>query len=182
MRIKKKHSQNQISRHETIYLGRIIVYIFATFILYGYLRSAHVYTPHYNIVSGESYYATYSNGKIFIGDYAYIKSIDSEISSNDVIVIDGRSDPVNPYMKVVFPQLITDKEIREEIIEVMQIYEYYRPSDWNRTNPSMRLQWFKHNIHYYISHNLGKTVDIEFSNDKEKKYYNFRVLNRLFKL
>ena len=98
------------------------------------------------------------------------------------IVIDGRNDVSNPYMKIIFPELITNKEIREENIEVIQIYEYYRPSEWHRTNSSMRLQWFDHNIKYFLSHNLGKTVDVKFSNNQEKKYYNLRIFNRLFKL
>lgn len=182
MKPTSKYHKSHIGKHETIYLGKFVVFIFATFLVYGYLRTAHEYNPHYQIVSGESYYATYRNGKIFIGDNEYIQTIKNEISSNDIIVIDGRNDDINPYVKIVFPQLITDKEIREEIIEVIQIYEYYRPSKWKRTTSSMRLQWFDHNIKYFISHNLGKTVDVNFSNDKEKKYYNIRILNRVFKL
>ena len=87
MNFRKSQENNKIQKHGTIYLGKIVVFIFVVFLMYGYLRSAHIYTPHYQIVSGESYYATYSNGRIFIGDNAYIQSVNNEISGSDVIVM-----------------------------------------------------------------------------------------------
>ena len=169
-------------KRKSINITPFIIIIILTLALHSHMRTPHVYNPHYRVADGKPYYATYSNGRVFIGDPTYLESIKSEITPQDIIVVDNRKDPTDPNMEVKTEEPIYDKEIREEIIELIQIYSYYRPSDWKRTISSMRLEWFSYNITFFLKHNLDFDANIEFKNSNEQKYYDVRILNRLFKL
>ena len=170
------------SKKIVINLRMILIILILTLALHSRMRTPYIYNPHYMIASSESYYATYSKGRVFIGSQEYLDSVRNRISDHDIVVIDNRNDPDDPYMEVKISDPIYDKEIREEILELIIIYDYYRPSDWRRTLSSMRLEWFANNITYTLKHKLDFDADIVFRNSKEKKYHDVRVLNRLFKL
>ena len=133
----------------------------------------HEYHPNYTIVGEVNTtmpYATYSDGNVYIIKYENMDIIDSLIlNEKDVVVIDSRDDD-NPDMQVLSSYAITDKEKRNEIIEIMQDYNSKYPSKWKRTNKSLRLEWYVHNLLYNYNYKLDHTTDVDFDNNDEEVY------------
>jgi hypothetical protein len=127
-----------------------------------------------SVVSEEGF-GEYSKGRIFVGDQAYLDSLD--VKEGDVLVLDER-DGSNPNMKVYNSAMITDEKDIESIISYLLHYEEIDPSDWNRTFLSMKKEWLWHNISYAIRlrRDLSKDVDLDnadennFIVDSIKKY------------
>ena len=137
------------------------------------------YHPHYEILSEDDLaFARYSLGKIYIGDKCFIDSICPE--EGDILVEDDRFG-TNPDMKIYYSNEITDKEIRNEILEVLCRYEECYPSPWDRTIESMRVEWYWHNVSYDFNHQTNRTRDVDLDNDDEYKYDN-DIMRRILKL
>lgn len=140
------------------------------------------YNPQYEIVDeAGSEFARYRNGKVFIGTRAYLYSVREEIEENDIIVLDQRYNISDPNMKIISSYKINDKEIRNEILEIICKYEEKYPSRWDRTIESMRLEWFMHNISYIFKNEIDRTKDVDLDNNEER-YYDNKILNRILKL
>lgn len=168
-------------KHKNLKVKRACFVLISSFILYGYLKYDHVYNPTYVITEDQDYFATYSNGKIYIGDYEYINSIKYKIGKNDIIVYDERNG-LDPNMQIVSSYKINDKDIRNEILEVLQIYESLYPSKWDRTIETMRLEWFVHNISHSFNYKTDHSDDVDLDNDDQLKYENVKILNKLLHL
>ena len=139
----------------------------------------HKYHPKFEIINDESQaYGKYRNGLVYIGDQEYLDSL-SNINDNDVLVLDER---VNDFdIKIYDSYLIKDKEERNDILNIISIYENSDPSIWDRSIESMRLEWFVHNFFYTFNYEVDRTKDVDFHNDEEDTYKSY-ILKQLLKL
>ena len=76
---------------------------------------------------------------------------------------------------------IKDKDIRNDILEVLCIYEEMYPSNWDRSIESMRFEWFCHNAAYYVNYKVDDAYEVDLNNNDESKYDN-KVLRRIFRI
>ncbi len=150
------------------------------FVLATYHSVDYVYPPRFEIVnSKEDGFAKYSKGRIFVGDKEYIESINDKLDT-DIFVEDLRNCD-DPNFKIYSSYLIDDKNIRNEILEILCQYEMLFPSMWNRSIESMRLEWLVHNISYYFNYKQPRAVDVDLNNNDENLYDNI-LLRKLLKL
>ena len=168
-------------KHKNLKLKKACFILTASFALYAYAKYEHIYNPNYVITEEEPYFATYSNGRIYIGTQGEINAIKNQITKNDIIVYDERNSN-DPNMKIVSSYKIKDKDIRNEILEVLLVYEDLYPSDWDRTIESMRLEWFIHNVSHTFNYKTDHSNDVDLDNDDQEKYENVKILNKLLKL
>ena len=84
-------------------------------------------------------------------------------------------------MKIITSYTITDKNIRNEILEVLCRYEELHPSPWDRSIESMRLEWLAHNISYLFHNQRHRTADVDLDNNDEK-YYKKSIFNKILKI
>ena len=115
------------------------------------------------------YYATYSLGKVYIGNKAYIESVSDKSTINDILIIDSRNSQ-DPDMQVVSSFEVNDPIIQSEIISIMLNYERNNPSRWERTSRSMKVEWFVHNFLHTVNYKISHTSDVDFNNRDEKRY------------
>ena len=150
-------------------------------ILASYYNVDHVYNPTYEIMDENSNgpFACYSCGNIYIGSRSYLNSL-SNINENDILVEDQRFTE-DPNMKIYSSYRIHDKDIRNEILEVLCLYEECYPSPWDRSIESMRLEWFMHNLSYEFNNQTHRTQDVDLDN-AEEEYYDNPVLRKIFKV
>ena len=152
----------------------------ACLVLVGYLNKK-TYHPNCEILCEENgAFASYSNGLVYIGDEEYLDGLQN-ISPNDVLIRDERNDKDDPNIAILNSYNITNKEIRNEILEIVCYYEIMNPSDWDRSIESMRLEWFCHNVGYYFNYKTDHTEEVDLNNADEKKY-DHEVLRRILRL
>ena len=94
--------------------------------------------------------------------------------------MDERDDD-DPNFKIYNSCRITNKDERNEILEILCQYEKDYPSNWNRTIESLRLEWFAHNFFYFFDYQTHRTTDVDLNNGDEKIYDN-SLLRRILKL
>ena len=137
----------------------------------------------YEIVMEDDCFARYSKGRVFIGSKEYIESL-IDIDENDILIIDNR-DRDDPNMKILSSYKINDYRTRDEILKIIFEYEKKNPSSWKRTISSMKLEWFVHNVLYYLNYETKRTRDVDLNNNDEKKYskrLNFLKEKKILKL
>ena len=140
----------------------------------------HVYHPNFEILDdSENAFAKYSYGYVYIGDEEYLNSL-TNVNNNDILVLDERNTS-KPNMSVYHSCNIKDKEIRNEILEIICYYEQIHPSIWNRSIESMRLEWFCHNVGYYLNYQKDRTEQVDLDNKDEDKY-NSEFIRRMLRL
>lgn len=140
----------------------------------------HNYKPNYKILGkGEEAYASYSNGLVYIGDKEFLDNL-HDLNENDVLVLDHRYGD-DPNMEIYNSYIFNDKDIRNEILEIICCYEKEYPSEWDRSIESMRLEWFCHNISWYFNYKTDHTSEVDLDNDDEVKY-DQKILSRILKL
>ena len=76
---------------------------------------------------------------------------------------------------------INDKDRRNDILEVLCLYENMYPSDWNRSLESMRLEWFMHNLGHDFNYKKDHSDHVDLNNEDEDDYDD-KVLRKLFRL
>lgn len=113
-------------------------------------------------------YSNYSKGNVYIGSKDYLDNLE-DISEYDILVEDER-DGSNPSMKIRNSYLITDKNTRIEILNILKQYEKNHPSNWNRSIDTMNLEWEAHNSLYYLNYKRDHTTDVDLDNEDEEKY------------
>lgn len=151
--------------------------LLATLLVYPYKKE---YNPKYKILNDPNGpFASYSLGYIYIGSRSYLLDLPN-VGPNDVLIEDQRYFE-DPNMSIYQSYNIVDKDIRNEILEVICIYEQIYPSKWDRTIDSMRLEWFCHNLSYNLNYKTEKSCDVDLNNDDESKYSS-KVLQRIFRL
>ncbi len=136
----------------------------------------HQYDANYAILENDEAFASYSDGLIYIGSKQYIDTICP--NEGDVFVIDSRYG-VDPNLEVLESDIFADKDIRNEILEVLCEYEKRDPSPWNRTIESMRLEWLIHNISSFLGYEKTRSSAVDFNNADEAKY-NSKILRKIF--
>ena len=157
-----------------------ILIVGAALLLATYHTVDYKYVSNYKIInSKEDGFATYSSGRIFIGDIEYLCSIKNK-QENDILVEDQRNKK-DPNFKIYSSYLINDKRIRNEILEVLCIYEELHPSNWNRTIESMRVEWLMHNLSYFFNYEKPRTIDVDLNNSDEE-LYNKEIYRKVLKL
>lgn len=149
--------------------------------LVGAYKYEHKYTPKISIESNDEnkFVARYSNGYVYIGSYEYLKSINA--SPNDIKIYDERNSS-DPNMRVFSSNEIKDKDIRNEILEIICLYEKYYPSNWDRTIETLRLEWFVHNFCYDFNYKRDHTTNVDLDNDDQEIYEKYKILNKILKL
>ena len=166
-------------------LKKALISVGLTVLLLGaYVESDYNYNRTYEILDDSNpAFASYSDGNIYIGNTRFLKDIyySGLYQDGDIFVLDKRNYDTNPDMKVISSCTIKDKNIRNDIIEVLQIYEEMYPSNWNRTTESMRLEWYMHNASYDFNYEKDRTCDVDLDNEDEDKYNN-KILNKILKL
>ena len=138
----------------------------------------HKYRSNYCILDDEAF-ASYSGGLIYIGDEEYINNLDN-INNGDILVIDERYKN-DPNMVICNSCDIKDKDIRNDILEVLCCYEEMYPSNWDRSIESMRFEWYCHNMAYYFNYKTDDSKEVDLNNADEEKYDN-KILRRIFRI
>jgi hypothetical protein len=151
----------------------------ACLVLTSYL-SKKEYHPKYTILNEENGpFASYSNGLVYIGDKEYLSSL-KNVSSTDILIRDER-DIDDPNIAIINSYNIGDKEIRNEILEIIYCYEIMYPTEWDRSIESMRLEWYCHNVSYFFNYRADEAKEVDLNNADEDKYNN-EVLRRILRL
>ena len=150
---------------------RLLAFSTALLIATTYYNIDYVYHPSYEIYANDEdkAFGSYSKGNIYIGPLWYLKSLDN-INEDDILVQDQRFNISNPNLKIFSSYRITDKELRNEILEVLCRYEECYPSPWDRSIESMRVEWALHNFSYYFNNRRDRTTDVDLNNEDEEKY------------
>ena len=151
-------------------------------VLFVYYNIDYKYDPKYKIIGNISMskpYAMYSKGDVYIIKNRNMLN-SSLFKDTDIIVIDERNDD-NPSMQIISSCNIADKEVRNEVIEIIQEYNKEYPSNWKRTNESLRLEWFVHNFLYLFNYKTDHTTDVDLDNNDEDNY-NKPVVNKMLKI
>ena len=169
--MKKKNKKVSILKR-TLIVGALLA-------LLTYHCVDYEYKPTYEILDEcDEAFARYSKGRIFIGSKEYLASLE-DVNDTDILVEDLR-DSENPDFKIHNSYLITDRNIRNEILVVLCEYEKCHPSNWDRTIESMRLEWLAHNLSYIFNYEQHRTTDVDLDNNDEE-YYNNYVLQKVLK-
>ncbi len=160
-------------KNKIIAIGALI-----TFLIYHGID--YQYNPNYEIIEeNDEAFGRYSKGRIYIGDEEYLESL-KDVNENDILVLDKRFND-NPFMKVYDSNIINNKEIRNEILEVLCRYEECYPSPWDRSIESMRVEWLMHNLSYFFDYESHRTRDVDLDNNDEH-YYDNILLRKILKL
>ena len=150
-----------------------------------YLPYEHEYNPSFVIheETADMPFASYKNGDVYIGNKYYIDEVMQKAKDGDVFVECGyRSDNgyLDPNIKIYSSYKINDKDLRNDILMIILIYDNLYPSDWNRSIESMRVEWTVHNLLYDIGYERARTRDVDLDNLEEEKYNN-KILRRIIK-
>lgn len=149
-------------------------------ILSGYFGYNYQYRSDYEILPNENEaYALCDDMAIYIGNQKYLENIKNN-NENAILVLDERFTD-DPNMVIYNSCSIKDKDIRNNILEVLCEYEEENPSSWDRSIESMRMEWFMHNLGYYFNYRVDHTADVDLNNDDENKY-DKKVLHMLLKI
>ena len=133
--------------------------------------------PQYEILDEkDGAYAIIPAGKVFIGNMEFISNINHD--ENDVLIVDERDS--NENVKIIDSYKITDKDIQNDILCIIEDYEKRYPSKWERSIESMRTEWQAHNDFYNINYRKSSTVDVDFENNVEN-FYNNEIVKKIFK-
>ena len=162
---------------------RIIASVTATFLLlFVYYNYDYKYVPEYEIVgflNNSKPFATYRYGNIYIVKNE--KNVPSELDNPyDVYIIDQRKGD-DPNIIIISSYEITDKDARNDILEVLLEYEKMYPSEWNRTIESLRIEWFVHNFLHFFNYKPDHTTDVDLNNGDEEKFSN-KIYGKILKI
>ena len=111
------------------------------------------YYPSYELLMDDDAFASYKDGKIYIGNKKFLRSL--SVNDHDILIEDRRY-LRDPNMKVYHSYQIIDGNVQNDILEVLCRYNEIFPSDWDRSIDSMRVEWFFHNLSYYCHYPLLK--------------------------
>lgn len=142
------------------------------------------YNPQYEVIAKQNGpFGRYSNGYIYIGDKDYIESIINKVDKNDVLIILGTEEDENgmdPNASILSSYRITDENDRNDILNVLKLYDDINNTEWDRTMESMRVEWNIHNFLYDMDYERERTMNVDLDNSDENKYNNI-ILKRLFR-
>ena len=156
------------------------IFLGAVLLVCSYYQQPHSESKYEIINEKGGAYASYSEGLIFIGDGDFLEQLDC-VHDGDIIVEDQRSKDDNPCMKVYQSCDVRSSREMDEVLSVLCEYENEYPSDWERSVPSMKLEWFCHNLSYDFCFCRDRSTDVDFDNHEEV-LYDHKVLNKILKL
>ena len=146
----------------------------------GYFSYDYHYTPNYEIIMEDSKaFARYSKGLVYIGHKKFLSNL-KNVKEEDILVLDERNNN-DPNMCVFSSYLIDDKNVRNEILEILLEYEQEYPSNWDRTIDSMRIEWFMHNLLYFFNYETKRTTDVDLNNNNEE-IYDLPIIKKIIKI
>ena len=161
---------------ELKYKKRLLIYLSITLGIGSYLLYEHPYQNNYTINSEDSdAFGSYSKGNIYIGRLDYLESLKGKIKPGDVLILQGYKVDEgynDPNYKIISSYLITDKDDRDDILKVLQIYNQVYPWEFNRSLESMRIEWTVHNILYNLGIEKDRTNEVDLNNGDEEIYSN----------
>ena len=141
------------------------------------IQKEYVYSePEYEILTEDLAYAKIGDSKIYIGNEDYINHI--SYGENDVLVLDQRVE--NNNIKIISSHKITDKDMQNCILCVIEQYERENPTTWDRSLESMRVEWHAHNFFYGLNFKKSSTEDVDFENNEENLYNN-EIIKKIFR-
>ena len=154
-----------------------ILFLYITLVITIYLFDDYEYKNNKYIIYSETdeAFGAYKGGKIYIGDRDYIISVKDKAKKGDILIERGyktNDNCLDPNYKIYSSHLITDKEDRNAILNVLNIYNELNPFGFNRSLDSMRIEWSVHNILYELGFERERTKDVDLNNDDEKIYSN----------
>lgn len=160
----------------------LITSVSLALLMFVHYNIDYKYTPEYEIVSEQEtgYYANYRGGKVYIvKDEEDIKTLDLE--EGDIVVIDQRDYEPDPNFLIIDSYKVTNKEARNDVIEILFTYEKKFPSKWKRTRKTVRLEWYVHNKLYEYGIERQHTTDVDLNN-KDEEVYNNDIYNNILKI
>lgn len=163
-----------------------ICYLLSTYILLTCMTSSSrtqtptvSYTSKSSISSSEPFANLGGEQDIYIGKQKDMYAL-REKNPDDIYIVDKR-DAKDPDMAICDSYKITDPEIMEEILDVMEEYEKKYPSLWKRSVSSMKKEWIVHNIAYYLGYHTPHTEEVDLNNDAEEDFNNNRYIRQFHK-
>lgn len=162
---------------ELKYKKRLLIYLSITLGIGAYFIYEHPYTNGYSINMDENSeaFGSYSKGNIYIGTRTYLSSLMGKINPGDVLIEQGYKVDEgynDPNYKIYSSHLITDREDRNDILNVLSIYNKSIPWNFNRTLESMRIEWTVHNLLYELGIEQDRTNEVDLNNGDEVLYSN----------
>ena len=156
---------------------RFAIATFASVLTIVSIKSIKTYRPTYEIYGNlNGAYGRYEAGYVYIGDEAFIESLDK--NEFDVYVVDEREDVLN--MKILNSYKIYNFNYQRDILNIIEDYENNYPSEWERSVETMMTEWNVHNFLYGFSYQEDRTRDVDFENSEEELYKE-KILTKLFK-
>ena len=167
------------------YKIRTLIFIYVSLGIAIHLFDNHNYKDDDYIIyqSNEEPFGAYKKGNIYIGDHEYIEKIKNKIKPGDILIEQGynlSNKFIDPNYKIYSSYRITDKDDRNAILNVLNIYNTSISFEFDRTIESMRVEWSIHNFLYKIGIEQNRTKDVDLNNDDEKIYSN-PILKKVFK-
>ena len=157
---------------------KLLVLALSTSLLASYMPYSDYHPPVVTICEEDKQaFARYSRGKVYIGSKEFLEGL--EVSENDVLVEDHRN-AEDPNMRIYNSCKIRDYTARNEIIQILLLYESMYPSDWERTAGSLRLEWLAHNIFHDLNYETHRTTDVDLNN-KDEDVFNKVILKTIFR-
>jgi len=142
----------------------------------SYFNYDHEYTPEYEILDESNIaYGKYSNGLVYIGDDKFLYEL-KDVKPGDILI-----DENEKSMRILASYRIKDKDLRNEIINILKEYEVNNNTKHERSIESMRMEWYVHNLLYNFNIKKERTEDVDFENNEEN-IYNSKVLSKLLKI
>lgn len=159
------------------YKKRLLIYLSITLGIGSYLMYEHPYQNNYsiNVDENSEAFGKYSKGNIYIGTRDYLSRLVGRINPGDVLIEQGYKvdDGYNdPNYKIYSSYLITDKDDRNDILNVLSIYNKSIPWNFNRTIESMRIEWTIHNLLYELGIEQHRTDEVDLNAGDEELYSN----------
>lgn len=124
-------------------------------------------------------FASYRYGYVYIVRREQLNYMISIKNDNDIIVVDDR-DKENPDMMVYNSSYIWDKDVIDDVLNILLCYEEKYPSNWNRNIESLRNEWLCHNIAYKLGYEKEDTISADLDNN-EAKYFDNKILKYILK-
>lgn len=161
---------------------KAIIFLYITLGITIFLFREHDYEDSNYVIYEDDIeaFGAYKKGNIYIGNHEYIESIKDKIKQGDVLIEQGYKTSNDPNYKIISSYLIKDKDDRNDILNVLKIYNSLVSFEFDRTMESMRVEWSVHNILYEMGIERERTKDVDLNNGDEKIYSN-PVLKKLIK-
>lgn len=122
-------------------------------------------------------YTTCSLGDVYIGNSKTIKKIVA--NDGNIYIVDERREK-NPSMCVIDSYKIRSKEQIMEIIKILLKLEEEDPTEWDRSEKAIYVEWILHTLGFDFGINRVSTRNVDLDN-KDEAYYSSIILGKILK-